>query len=352
MTDPLKTGTQSPGRRVRPSNNQRLVLTLLIGMLMGAIVMCVVGYGLISSGAIDLTGEGVVRPTLDAAAATESSQAGFSFAITSDIRRFTGPGKRDTSQYFRGAVEALSAQESTDFMVVNGDMGTLVDVGWTLEEYLGSDYLWYPLVGGHELPGEGIESKPGDLMAELRAFDYGDVNPGPSGCPETTYSFDYENVHFVMLNLYCNRHGDTATMGDVPAHLYNWLVSDLSATTKEHIFVFGHEPAYPQPDTDNECIRHLGGSLDANPKNRDRFWELLSDEGVVFYANGHTHCFSVVQIDGVWQLDSGHAAGLGGPEAQSTFLIIYVKGGSVEYHAYRDDGEGGLYTLAYSGVLK
>ena len=113
---------------------------------------------------------------------------------------------------------------------------------------MGQDYLWYPVAGNHELPGQGNESYSGENMALLRTYDYDQngvgvspdiLNAGPSGCPETTYSFDYENSHFVVLNEYCDTTGDAVTSSNVSDHLYNWLVNDLQATTQEHVFVLG-----------------------------------------------------------------------------------------------------------------
>lgn len=281
----------------------------------------------------------------------EASGSQFTFAVTADMRGYSGQGQYDTQEYFRGACEAIAALGSGAFMVSPGDIDPPADVEWTIERYIGHDYIWYPVVGNHELPGSGNESYPGSNMDWLRGYDYGAVNPGPSGCPETTYSFDYENAHFVMLNEYCDTTGDTVTDGDVPDHLYDWLVGDLSATDKTHIFVFGHEPAYPQPDADNGRLRHLGDSLDGHPANRDRLWNLLRDKGVVAYICGHTHNYSGVEIDDVWQLDAGHARGLGDTGARSTFILIHVDGDVVTFKTYRDDANGGPYTLAHSGTL-
>ncbi|MBC8263208.1 MAG: metallophosphoesterase, partial [Anaerolineales bacterium] len=213
----------------------------------------------------------------------EQSDDQFTFAITADMRRYSGPGY-DSSQYFRGACEAIAARGRGAFMASPGDIDPTNDVRWTITSTLGAAYTWYPTAGNHELPGAGYESYSGSNMDWLRSYDYGAVNPGPSGCPETTYSFDYANAHFVMLNEYCDTGGDTVTSGDAPDHLYDWLVADLSATDKTHVFVLGHEPAYPQPDADNGRVRHLGDSLDQYPANRDRFWNLLRDEGVVAYV--------------------------------------------------------------------
>jgi hypothetical protein len=68
----------------------------------------------------------------------------------------------------------------------------------------------------------------------------------------------------------CATGRDTVTNGDVPDQLFNWLNADLQATNKKHIFVFGHEPAFPQPDTDNERLRHGSSSLKQYPANRNR----------------------------------------------------------------------------------
>jgi len=275
----------------------------------------------------------------------------FTFTVTADMRSYSGPGY-DLSQYFRGACEAIASRGRGAFMVSPGDIDPPGDVLWTITSTLGATYKWYPVVGNHELPGGGQESYPGSNMDWLRGYNYGAVNPGPSGCPETTYSFDYANAHFVVLNEYCDTSGDTATSGDVPDHLYNWLVDDLSATDKTHIFVFGHEPAYPQPDADNGRVRHLGDSLDQYQAHRDRFWNLLRNKRVAAYICGHTHGYSAVQIDGVWQLDAGHARGKGDTGARSTSILVNVDANGVTFRAYRDDANGGPYTLAHTGTLR
>jgi predicted phosphodiesterase len=125
-----------------------------------------------------------------------------------------------------------------------------------------------------------------------------------------------------------------------------------AATTHERIFVVGHEPAYPQPDVDNGRLRHETDSLNAYVAHRDRFWDLLKGKGVVAYICGHTHNYSLVKIDGVWQLDAGHGRGLGDTGAPSTFSLIHVDGPIVTYETYRDAASGGSYTLMYAGLLE
>ena len=282
-----------------------------------------------------------------AAAGPAAAQEPFTFVVTADMRGFAGPGAYDTPTYFRGAAAAIDRQGAGLFMISPGDIDPPDGVEWTIRQYISPAYTWYPIVGNHEADTDSD-------MIWLRGYDYGAVTPGPAGCPETTYSFDRENAHFVVLNEYCDVGGDTVTTGDIPDHLYNWLAADLALTRQPHIFVFGHEPAYPQPDADNGRLRHELDSLNQYPANRDRFWNLLRDAGVAAYICGHTHNYSAVQIDGVWQLDVGHARGAGDTGAASTYVVIEVAGSAVSYTACRDTHDGVIYDygdIVHGGVL-
>ena len=46
------------------------------------------------------------------------------------------------------------------------------------------------------------------------------VNVGPAGCAETTYSFDYGNAHFVVLNEYFDGSSDVGADGEVWFYTY------------------------------------------------------------------------------------------------------------------------------------
>ncbi|MGQ9466785.1 MAG: metallophosphoesterase family protein [Anaerolineae bacterium] len=277
-----------------------------------------------------------------------SGDRAFTFAITADMRLYSGPGVYDTPRYFRGACEAI-ATHGPALMVSPGDVDPPEGVLWTITRTLGADFPWYPAVGNHEVETPEDMDWLRRYGASLTAPDGTPVRPGPPGCPTTTYAFDYENAHFVILNLYCDAAGDAVTDGDIPDHLYRWLASDLAATDRAHVFVFGHEPAYPQPDAHTGRKRHMEDSLNAHPARRDRFWNLLRERGVRAYICGHTHNYSAIQVDSVWQLDVGHARGMGDPEVPSTFILVRVDGPSVVFETYRDFGSG--YVLADSGVL-
>ena len=272
-----------------------------------------------------------------------SNETFFSFDITTDMREYASP-EYDSSQYFRGVCEAIRDVGKGAFMVSPGDIDPPWHVSNTITEILGSDYFWYPVVGNHE--AETLEG-----MQWLR--EWGAVNAhsfvriGPSNGTETTYSFDYENTHFVVLNQYYDGESDVGTNGDVCDALYGWLQDDLEQNEKPVVFVFGHEPFVPVPDEDNGRLRHLNDSLNEHPENNHRFQALLREHEVKAYICGHTHNCSFSKINGLWQLDAGHARGIGDTGAKSTFLKVWISGTQSTVEIYRYDGEGGFYSLAH-----
>jgi predicted phosphodiesterase len=270
-----------------------------------------------------------------------------SFSATADMRDYTG----NNLLYFRGACERIYSGGAGDFMVCPGDIDPPELVYADIQTYIGTDYPWYPVVGNHE-------AETSSDMIWIRGF-YLDgkmpniVNSGPNNGVETNYSFDYEDVHFTVINEYYDVVGDTDTDGDVPDVLHTWLSNDLSDTTKPIKFVIGHEPAFPQPDMESGRLRHEDDSLNAHADNRDRFWQTLGSQGVTAYISGHTHNFSVFLHEGVWQIDVGHARGFGDTGARSTFVMFYVmEDGSVWYYPYRLNLNSYNYELETPGKIR
>jgi hypothetical protein len=279
--------------------------------------------------------------------ASNAATQEFSFALTADVREFTGP-KHPGPHYFEGACAALRDLGPGDFMISAGDIDPPAAIRATLDRFFGSNYVWYPVVGNHE-------AQTPDDMTWLRAWGGqpipGLVRRGPAGSETTTYSFDHGPAHFVVLNQYYDGQSDIGSRGDVVDPLYQWLQADLEANRKPVVFVVGHEPLVPTRDMDNGRLRHKGDSLDAYPANARRFLDLMRQHRVTAYLTAHSHNTSVTNLGGVWQIDAGHARGLGDKGARSSFLKLRVHPSGCRVDIYRDDGKGGAYELTRSVKL-
>jgi len=284
------------------------------------------------------TGTALPSPTVTALPTRTSTPVPkFNFVVTSDMSYTGAPEYIDYPHFFAALLGYVETFGPGEFMISTGDVLPAADTRWSIDQVLGEDYLWFPLPGNHDF-GEADFNYLQNYNYDPNGADEPNiVQWGPDPCTRTTYSFDFQNVHFVMLNVYCNEDAPWGIDGSISDTIYDWLSEDLSATTKEHIFVFGHEPAFPQPDDQTGIMNHLYESLDQYPEARDRFWALLVEHRVVAYIHGHTHNYSAVKIEGVWEVDAGHAAGTRYLPSPGTFLIITVEGENVNLKVYRGE---------------
>jgi hypothetical protein len=274
----------------------------------------------------------------------------FSFAVTTDMSVVSAPEYIDYPNFFAALLGDLKQSGPGDFMVSPGDIIPAEGTDWTIDQVLGEDYLWFPLPGNHDFDTPEFSF--------LQNYDYDPngpeepnlVNPGPESCPHTTYSFDYQNAHFVALNVYCNKDSPWGIDGSITDTLYDWLAADLAATDKTHIFIFGHEPAFPQPDVQTGYANHIYESLDQYQDARDRFWDLLKTYDVRAYFCGHTHNYNASRIDGVWQINAGQAMGVRAAPSPGTYLLVYVEGEEVTVEVYRGEAGPGFDFLLYEEV--
>jgi hypothetical protein len=270
----------------------------------------------------------------------------FSFVVTSDMSHYSAQEYADYPNFFAALLAFIQQVGPGDFMVSTGDVLPAEGADWTIDHVLGEGYPWFPIPGNHDFGA----SERNFFKTYQYPFN-GEGQPenvrwGPESCPRTTYSFDYRNAHFALLNVYCNAEAPWGIDGSISDTLYDWLAEDLAENHKEHIFVFGHEPAFPQADVETGQARHMTDSLNQYPEARDRFWALLQEHNAVAYIHGHTHNYSAVQIEGVWELDAGQAMGVRAAPSPGTFLIIEVKGEWVTLVTYRgEEGPGFSYRL-------
>jgi len=248
----------------------------------------------------------------------ENFKDAFTFIAAADMR-FYATEKYRTSQHFLGAVEAIKRVGPGSLMISPGDTDPPADVREVIDQVLGKTYPWYPVAGNHELEDVAYM----DWLRDYNSVGTGlpnIVRYGPPGCEETTYSFDYDNCHFVGLNQYYDGKSDVAMDGNIVPELLTWLENDLTENDKKFVFVYGHEPIVSIPDMDNGKVRHQGDSLDKYPQNNFAFMQLLLKYGVTAYICGHTHSTSYANLNGIWQFDVGHSRGI---EESSAPEILY-----------------------------
>ena len=94
--------------------------------------------------------------------------------------------------------------------------------------------------------------------------------PSTSGTPDY-YSFDMGDVHFVSIN-----NSVSYTVGGAQ---YNWVMNDLSATTKRWKIVYFHEPAYSS------------GGHGSNTTMQSWYSNIFIPKGVDMVFCGHNHFY-------------------------------------------------------------
>ena len=228
-----------------------------------------------------------------------------------------------------------------EFMVITGDFPHFSQTQEIITNELGSDFLWYPVVGNHEIsdnqgtPYENFYTIRDTVVPALPNI----VNYGPTGSLNTTYSFDYENSHFVVINPFWDGASDDHTSGgDIPPELNAWVDSDLTTNDATHEFIFIHTPAYP--DT-----RHVGEDLDANLANRDAFVATLNAHNVETLFAGHTHYYEhdVAPEFPLGTLDQVTNGSLRSGGVPVTVTYVLVEGSTTTYKVY--SWTGSAFTL-------
>jgi len=286
------------------------------------------------------------------------------------------------------------------FIVVTGDMDPFFRTRESVEDVMGKDFRFYPVLGNHDV---GMTNNRYELYPDANwgnTFDIVKYNKnnlkniaewGPEyhtpaldslvyvdslghkhistydsldviGSKYTTYSFDEGNSHFVILDIYSGlEYFSERHCGRIFKELYNWLDKDLSATDKENIFVFAHQPVWETVGEDTMslinnaykdfCIRNaktMGADSTAwfeehynsKVKSRQEFWNLLKKHNVVAYFCGHIHHYSATKHDGVWEINM--ETGAWNIEGRTRYAKIFVDDKNVELQVmgYRNDPKG------------
>lgn len=85
---------------------------------------------------------------------------------------------------------------------------------------------------------------------DIFTFPTGGESGGMASGTEAYYSFDYGNVHFIILESY-------ETNRSVGGTMYNWAQNDIQNTTQDWIVAFWHHPPYTKGSHDSDTESQL-----------------------------------------------------------------------------------------------
>jgi hypothetical protein len=162
---------------------------------------------------------------------------------------------------------------------------------------------------------------------------------GVASNTEAYYSYDYANVHFIVLN---GTNVSKATNGPMA----NWLRSDLAATTQQWVVAYWHQPPYTKGTHDSDTEADL-------IQMRANIIPILELAGVDLVLNGHSHGYErSYLIDGTYTnptptfstlLSNGNIVDDG--DGQNTGDGPYLKSPGKHPH------EGTVYVVTATGAM-
>lgn len=143
------------------------------------------------------------------------------------------------------------------------------------EEKLQNTVAWSCL-GNHDGYSASSGSQTGPYY-DIFTFPTGGESGGIASGTEAYYSFDFGNVHFIILDSYDSDRS-------IGGAMYNWCLNDIQTTTAKWIVAMWHHPPYTKGSHDSDTEGNL-------IQIRERFLPILEDNGVDLVLSGHSHSY-------------------------------------------------------------
>jgi hypothetical protein len=175
----------------------------------------------------------------------------------------------------------------------------------------------WPAFGNHEAFSSNSETALGpyyDLFSLPTAGEAGGV---PSGT-EAYYSFDYANIHFIVLNTEMRDLSRTGPM-------LTWLRRDLAADARQWTIVTFHRPPYTRGSHNSD--NPIDDESTAFQDIRQNILPMLEESGVDLVLTGHSHSYErSYLLDGHYGLSSTFTESMkldpgdGSPDGDGAYL--------------------------------
>ncbi|MDH3626960.1 MAG: thrombospondin type 3 repeat-containing protein [Acidobacteriota bacterium] len=185
------------------------------------------------------------------------------------------------AQDVRDAYLAFTAGTRTDFWLLLGDNAY---PSGTDQEYQAAFFDMYPTIlrqvsswstiGNHDIVNRGLETGAYfDIFSLPSNAEAGGLVSGT----EAYYSFDYGNIHFIVLDSSGTDRSGTGTM-------MTWLEDDIADTSQDWVVAFWHHPPYSKGSHDSDTETPL-------IEMRTNALPILEDYGVDLVLSGHSHSY-------------------------------------------------------------
>jgi hypothetical protein len=205
--------------------------------------------------------------------ASTSTMSSFHSAVLPGTNfRFLAFGDCRTNTTPHGQISANMLAANGLFSVYVGDY--CVDDGystWKSQFFIADELALDAQVPFMSIPGNHENWGPND-----KAWVY---NPSVNSGTQDYYSFDYGDIHFVCINNYIDY-----TVGSAQ---YNFVMSDLTNTTRRWKIVVFHEPAYSY------------GGHGSNTTMQTWCTNVFIPKGVDMVINGHNHFYQHCLANGL-----------------------------------------------------
>jgi len=283
-------------------------------------------------------------------------------------------GETALTEDFNQADDQIPSGWTLDCVQNSGDIDDISTSqlpNWTTLDnaYSASELATLPhfmCVGNHEAEDTQVMT---DIRAKYSSYPDWNLISGPFGTSETTYSYDIGDIHVIVINEYWNGVDNDACLietciyedintpfdgGYIVNELFEWIKEDLRSSTKPYKIIVGHESGYP-------VDRHVGNSLDANSKNRDKFFNLLITERVIAYFSSHSHNYDLTEHDGVFEVNTGvcgsHVGtvpnpGVGDNDNFATLVYAHCDGDGFKIRTVGEDPLAGWFSPNITTVTR
>lgn len=224
----------------------------------------------------------------------------------------------------------IKEQSDAKFIVFAGDMvnGHDDDPDRTYSEllhwkdvmspiYNNENMIWpkiWPVVGNHEIRHRKDEDNFRKIFQDV-------FMNGPDDEKGLSYSFDFENTHFTIVNTDRWYYGDPLDTNDDRRDWHyikhiGWLENDLQKARErnvDHIFVVSHDMIYPVGGHLHDGLANLGRKfkfpMDSTQNwymnRRQKVIEILKKFKVDAHICGHEHLYSRQEVDGLFEIIAG-----------------------------------------------